>query len=84
MKIFEFTLWDITIAPSYYGLMYALAFVLGYFLLRKEKWLNERQLDTLVCYVFFGVVLGGRLGYVFLYNFAYFLEHPGEILQPWL
>lgn len=31
----------------------------------------------------FGVLLGGRLGYVFFYNFSYYLHYPLEILATW-
>ncbi len=41
------------------------------------------QLDDLLLWCTLGVVLGGRLGYVLFYNPAYFLAHPGEILQMW-
>lgn len=84
MKIFEFTLFWVTISPSYYGLMYALSFLVGYWLLRKEKTFSEKQVDSLILYLFLGVILGGRLGYVFFYDLAYFLQNPIEIFMPWL
>ncbi|MDD3645997.1 MAG: prolipoprotein diacylglyceryl transferase [Candidatus Gracilibacteria bacterium] len=34
MQIFEITLFGITIAPTYYGLMYALGFLAGYYVIR--------------------------------------------------
>jgi phosphatidylglycerol:prolipoprotein diacylglycerol transferase len=33
--------------------------------------------------VTFGIILGGRVGYVLFYNPGYFLEHPLEIFQLW-
>src|SRR5690606_33588628 len=30
-----------------------------------------------------GIILGGRLGYVFFYKPVYYLSHPLEILQVW-
>jgi phosphatidylglycerol:prolipoprotein diacylglycerol transferase len=33
-------------------------------------------------YAFLGVLVGGRLGYVFFYNFSYYIDHPIEILIP--
>jgi len=41
------------------------------------------DLDDLLVYCAFGIVLGGRLGEVFFYNSAYYLAHPGEILKTW-
>lgn len=33
--------------------------------------------------MFFGVLLGGRIGYVLLYNLEYFFRHPLEIFATW-
>lgn len=83
MPIFSTTLFGITLAPTWYGLMYALGFIGGYLILRRRKILSETELDSLVLYVFFGVFLGGRLGYVLFYNLSYYLAHPVEILYTW-
>lgn len=83
MPIFSVTLFGIHIAPSWYGLMYALGFFAGYWILKRRKILSETELESLVLYVFFGVLLGGRLGYVLFYNLSYYLSHPVEILQTW-
>lgn len=63
--------------------MYALGFVIGYFILRARKILSEAELESLIMYVFFGVLLGGRLGYVLFYDLPYYLAHPLNILQTW-
>lgn len=34
-------------------------------------------------WIIIGVILGGRLGYVFFYNIEYYLDHPSEILAVW-
>ncbi|MBZ0138350.1 MAG: prolipoprotein diacylglyceryl transferase [Pseudorhodoplanes sp.] len=39
--------------------------------------------DDFVVWVTFGIILGGRLGYVLFYNPAHFAAHPAEILQLW-
>ncbi len=41
MPIFETTLFWIKIAPSYYGLMYALWFILGYWLIQKRIYISN-------------------------------------------
>ena len=41
------------------------------------------QLDDLLLWSTLGVLLGGRLGYVFFYNPVHFLHNPSEILQMW-
>jgi phosphatidylglycerol:prolipoprotein diacylglycerol transferase len=83
MAIFSITLFWFHIAPSWYGLMYALGFMCGYLIIRSRKIITEMELESLVTYVFCWVLLGGRLGYVLFYNFSYYLSHPIEILQTW-
>lgn len=75
MSIFEITLFGIRIAPSWYGLMYALGFISGYYIIRSRKIFSDQDLDSLVLYIFLGVILGGRLGYVMFYEPSYFLSH---------
>lgn len=40
-------------------------------------------LDDLLVYAALGVILGGRLGYVFFYNPGYFIANPGKVLALW-
>lgn len=77
----------------WYGFMYLVGFVSGYLLVRRQIAVTaaspvekEREfylLDALVVWLVIGVVLGGRLGYVFFYNPSYFLSHPLEIFATW-
>ncbi|MEL0024629.1 MAG: prolipoprotein diacylglyceryl transferase, partial [Alphaproteobacteria bacterium] len=72
----------------WYALAYIVGLLLGYYLLRREARqphapIQPFQLDILLNYVLFGVILGGRLGYVAFYNPAFFLSHPFEILKIW-
>jgi phosphatidylglycerol:prolipoprotein diacylglycerol transferase len=43
----------------------------------------KTSIDDLVVYVAFGIILGGRLGYVLFYNLPVYLAHPLEILAVW-
>jgi phosphatidylglycerol:prolipoprotein diacylglycerol transferase len=45
--------------------------------------MTDGQVDDLLVWATAGTILGGRVGYVLFYNFAYFLENPLEILQVW-
>ncbi len=63
--------------------MYALSFVSGYYIIRARKILSDPEMESLVMYVFFGVLLGGRLGYVLFYNLSYYITHPIEIAYTW-
>ena len=45
--------------------------------------IEKKELDSLLIFVFFGVILWGRLGYVLLYDFSYFMSHPRAIFEVW-
>jgi len=77
------------VAVRWYGLMYVVGFV-AYIVLGKYRvrrglghGLEVRDVDDMLIYAVFGVILGGRLGYVLFYKPGYYLQHPGEILQIW-
>ncbi len=83
MKIFELTLFWITIAPSYYWLMYALSFIFWYEIISRRKKLSQNDLDALLLYVFIWVILWWRLGYIFFYDFWFYIKNPLEIYKFW-
>jgi phosphatidylglycerol---prolipoprotein diacylglyceryl transferase len=76
------------IGPRWYGLAYVLAFVFAYLLLRvlsKRGYLDlpESALGDFVTWVaLFGVMIGGRLGYVLFYR-PEMLRDPISILRVW-
>ncbi len=69
----------------WYGLAYALGFIIGYFYLSKRfKRFNIKGLiDDAVLYAILGVILGGRIGYVLIYNLPYYWHHPLQVLYIW-
>ena len=77
------------VAVRWYGLMYLVAFVLFAVLgnLRARQNLltgwHPRDVDDMLFYGVFGVILGGRLGYVIFYKPLYYLANPLEILSVW-
>jgi phosphatidylglycerol:prolipoprotein diacylglycerol transferase len=77
------------LALRWYGLMYVIAFIafimLGKLRARRfpDRGVTEKEVDDMLIYGVLGVILGGRLGYVFFYKPHYYLEHPAEILQIW-
>lgn len=76
------------LALRWYGLMYALSFILAYKFLpfiaaRKKLKVSEEQVSDLLFYVALGVILGGRLGYVLFYNPVFYLSNPGRIFSVW-
>lgn len=84
MKIFEITILDVTIAPTYYALMYILGFIVAWFFVKRFFTFRDKtHLDELFFYVGLGIIIGGRLGYVLLYNFSYYTSHPLQIFAVW-
>lgn len=69
------------LAVRWYGLMYLIGLGLAYFLAMREikrgrSPFTEQQVGDLLFYGFMGAVLGGRIGYVFFYQFERFLSDP--------
>jgi phosphatidylglycerol:prolipoprotein diacylglycerol transferase len=72
----------------WYGLMYVLGFMATYLLVKKQArdfsfTELEKQFENLNLVLIISVIIGGRLGYVFFYNFSYFMAHPWEIPAIW-
>lgn len=72
----------------WYGMMYVLGFAAAYMLVRLQ--INRYRLRALAAefenlnfVLIICLVLGGRLGYVFFYNFSYYIQHPLEIFATW-
>lgn len=76
------------LAVHWYGLMYLLGFLgFWWFGVRRVRhpqfgWPREWVSDLLF-YGVLGVILGGRLGYTFFYNFSAFLSDPLMIFRIW-
>jgi len=76
------------LAVRWYGMMYLLGFVGGYFMMchvsrLREMAIKKEVISDLLFYAVLGVVIGGRLGYTLFYNSGYYLSHPLEILYVW-
>jgi phosphatidylglycerol:prolipoprotein diacylglycerol transferase len=71
----------------WYGLAYVLGFLAAYWLLRKLvrlgcSELREHQVADFITFgALAGVMLGGRLGYMFFYNFDEFIGNPAIFFQ---
>lgn len=76
------------IALRWYGVAYMAGLILGW---RYMRWLvsksphamTAQQVDDFLVWATFGVVLGGRLGYVLFYKPNEYLADPIEIVQVW-
>ncbi|PID83956.1 prolipoprotein diacylglyceryl transferase [Candidatus Gracilibacteria bacterium] len=84
MHIFTLQIGNFTLAPTWYGLMYALGFLIGFLFLRANiQWKDKKHLDSLLFFVFLSVILGGRIGYILLYNLDFYIQNPLEIISIW-
>ena len=70
----------------WYSLAYIIGLILGWFycnrfLIKDPKLKNA--FDDYITYIIIGIIIGGRLGYVIIYNFKYYINNPLEILMIW-
>lgn len=75
------------LALRWYSLAYIAAFGVAWWLgnrqaRRHEGW-DSQQVADLIFYGAMGVILGGRLGYVFFYGFEHFVEDPLWAFKLW-
>jgi len=76
------------VSVRWYGLMYLAGFLIFSALGRlraREAWrgVSAQDVDDLLFFGVFGVILGGRLGYVLIYKPDYYLQNPLEIPMLW-
>jgi phosphatidylglycerol:prolipoprotein diacylglycerol transferase len=73
----------------WYALAYIVGFVGGMVVIKHflkkypSPYLNKNHIDDLLTWVLLGVIIGGRLGYVFFYNSEYYLSNPLDIPKIW-
>jgi phosphatidylglycerol:prolipoprotein diacylglycerol transferase len=72
----------------WYGLMYLFGFLAAHLLgqyraQRPGSPITKEQVGDMIYYGALGVIIGGRLGYVFFYNFDKFLDDPVWLFRIW-
>ncbi len=78
----------------WYSIAYIVGIVIGWIYAAKIISLTENNhynftqvkksdFDNLIIYAVFGIILGGRLGYVLFYNLDYYIQNLHEILMTW-
>ncbi len=94
-EIFSIQLGPITLALRWYALAYIAGLLAGWKLMeamlrRPQLWgkditvpMPAGAVEDLMTWVIFGVILGGRMGYVIFYQPAEFLQNPAQILRVW-
>jgi phosphatidylglycerol:prolipoprotein diacylglycerol transferase len=77
-----------SIKIHWYSIAYIVGILFGYVILKR---LNDKKpqvftsvaLDDLILYSVLGIIVGGRLGYIFFYDFFYAIKNPIFIFQTW-
>ena len=70
----------------WYSLSYIFGIIFGWVYCKKKLINNDsiqKLFDDYIFYLIIGIILGGRLGYVIIYNLSYYFSHPFEILMIW-
>lgn len=73
----------------WYALAYLSGFVLGLYYCKKiaaqkvQSKPDVKDIDDFMTWAIAGVILGGRIGYVLFYQFAFYLQNPIEIFMIW-
>ena len=70
----------------WYSLAYIVGLIIGWiycnkFLIKDQE--KKNQFDDYITYIIIGIIVGGRLGYVIIYNPSYYLENIIEIPMIW-
>jgi prolipoprotein diacylglyceryl transferase len=70
----------------WYGLLWALGFLVGYFVMRRmyrrEK-MTDDSMDKLLIYMLVFTVIGARIGHCLFYEPEFYLSHPLKMLAVW-
>ena len=75
-----------TLEIRWYSLAYIIGILFGW-ILSKKVFISDSNLkdkfDDFITFLILGIIIGGRLGYVFFYNFEYYFNNPADIFKIW-
>ncbi len=77
---------DSFVTIRWYGLMFAVGFLLGYNIVArtfKREGAPEKWLGILLIWVVAATIIGARLGHVFFYEWDVYRQHPIDIFKVW-
>ena len=79
LEIFSFEI-------RWYSLAYISGILIGWILAKrifiKDLELNKK-FDDYVTYLIIGIIIGGRLGYIIIYNFNYYIHNLVDVFKIW-
>ena len=70
----------------WYSLAYIFGIICGWIYIKKiliKNNIHKIYIDDLITYLIIGIIVGGRLGYVLIYNLKFYLKNPLEIIMIW-
>lgn len=70
----------------WYSLSYIFGLVFGWYFAKNKLIKDSTQkeyFDDYITYLIISIILGGRLGYVIIYDPIYFISNPVEIIKIW-
>ena len=70
----------------WYSLAYIFGIICGWIYIKKvliKNNIHKIYLDDLITYLIIGIIIGGRLGYVLIYNLKFYIKNPLEIFMLW-
>lgn len=79
---------------KWYGIAYMTGFILGWLYIRRlittpKLWYGGKapftleRVDDLLLYITAGVIIGGRIGQILLYDPDFYFSNPAEMLKVW-
>jgi len=93
-EIFSVTLFGMDFALRWYAMAYVVGIFIGFLLARRalktpRLWagntapMTPQQLEDYLFWLVLGIVIGGRLAFVAIYQPAYYMANPAEIPMLW-
>ena len=70
----------------WYSLSYIIGLVFGWYFAKNKLIKDSTQkeyFDDYITYLIISIILGGRIGYVIIYDPIYFISNPVEIIKIW-
>ncbi len=70
----------------WYSLAYIFGIIFGWILAKKlfiQDIEVKNKFDDYLTYLIIGIILGGRLGYIIIYNLSFYINNPLDIFKIW-